>query len=451
MKHKYPFHFQSAVHDCVPTCVLSLAEYYHVPVNLRELRQVLVTDPASGTPLKNLMNLQGLFQVQIGKIVELEEIPNYFPFIAYLNRGHAVVVWSYTKDAESFVVGDPETGIVEIVREDFLQQWEGLAVVLRPLQQQGAAVRTFMRTKGWIAESIGHVKYLKINWMPMLWISFVIMLLGALNSIYSLYYARFLTDLWPFVIFMLSCTILSGLLNWTGNLISAKLELKYCRLLGWKIRDALPEMDQRFYTMGDVSTRYSDVVTIVDSVMGMFRDIPYALVIFGASLFFLGRISILLAIFVVAFLVLIICLLSPFVRKVQNYEYTVRIKEAGMMNKLQQFMAMGKQEEVTSAWEEANLTRYRQSLWGIPISSLVGNSGVFPVLFVVLFLHWKTGGVSNYEDILSAIMIMSFAVDAGHTLYGRLVAWQTAQPSFHRLRDFLEQDRKEPHEELNVS
>ena len=274
---------------------------------------------------------------------------------------------------------------------------------------------------------------------------------GLLNAFYSLNYAKYLQSFWPFIYFAVAYTLTTGLLNWLSNLLQAKMLLRYSELLGYKIRDSLPTMDEKFYTIGDISTRYHDIMIIINSIMGLFRDIPYSLMIFSASIFFLCRISWLLGLFVVAFLTLLTSVLSPFVKKVQNYTYTIKIREAEMMNKLQQFIG-GASEEVTGAWEETNRTVYRQALWNIPISSVVGNSTVLPVLFVVIFLQWKTGGFSAYQDILSALMIMSYAVQAGHTLYSRYVAWQTAQPSFHRLKDFLEIDQKEAQlEESKVS
>lgn len=131
MKYKYPFYFQSAVHDCVSTCELDLSEYYGVNTTLHYLRNTLVTDPHSGTPLKNLLNLQSLFHAQLGKLVDVTEIINYFPFIAYLTRGHAVFVWGYSKNTRHFVMGGPGIGIIEVLRKDFFQQWDGLTAVIR--------------------------------------------------------------------------------------------------------------------------------------------------------------------------------------------------------------------------------------------------------------------------------------------------------------------------------
>lgn len=109
-----PFYFQSADHDCVPACVLSLAELYDVKITLKELRKILVTNPQSGTIIGNMRNLGNIFDVQIGRLSDLSELPQHIPFIAYLRRAHAIVVLEYDPARGKVVVGDPAVGIVQI-------------------------------------------------------------------------------------------------------------------------------------------------------------------------------------------------------------------------------------------------------------------------------------------------------------------------------------------------
>ena len=104
---------------------------------------------------------------------------------------------------------------------------------------------------------------------------------------------------------------------------------------------------------------------------------------------------------------------------------------------------------ISSSFNEILGAQYKQSIWSIPISSVIGNSVVIPVLFLVIFLHWKQGSASStttagYTQLLSGIMIMSYAVSAGHGLYQKIVAWQMALPSLQRLKDFLEVEMGTP-------
>ncbi len=441
-----PFYFQSAAQDCVPACVKAVSNYYNIPIDIRRLRLVLVTDSTDGTRLKNMNNLTPWFNVQLGRIVNLDEIPTYTPFIAYLVHNHAVVVWGYTEDGRRLKVGDPAVGLVEMRLEELQRIWEGIVVILRPHGEAERMEFSQDLSSKWLRWlHIDELRILHINWWSMAWASLVFTLLGAANAIYSLYYAQFLPYMKKFILFVLAYTAVTGLLSWISNLVQFKLSLIYQRRMAWRIEEALHQIDLKFYTMGDISTRYQDAGTVIGTVMGLFRDIPYSFIIFGASLFFLAKISWLLAVFTFVFLVFMISILTLFVTVIRNMVYNIRIKQSEFTNKLKTWLSGG-DNQITSSFNEIVGAQYKQSIWSIPISLVVGNSVVIPVLFLVLFLHWKNGNSSTstaaYTKLLSGIMIMSYAVSAGHGLYRKIVAWQMSLPSFQRLKDFLEVDEE---------
>jgi ABC-type bacteriocin/lantibiotic exporter with double-glycine peptidase domain len=444
-----PFFFQSAAHDCVPACVMAVSNYYRVPVNFRQLRSSLVTDPASGTTLKNMNNLAPWFKVQLGRIVNLSEIPTYTPFIAYLVHNHAVVVWGYTEVGNRLKVGDPAIGLVEMRLEELQRVWEGIAVVLRPLEEVSSIDSACESHSKWIRWlHLDELRALQIHWWSMAWVSLVFTFSGAANAVYSLYYAQFLPHFTKFILFIVAYTAVSGILSWISNLVQFKLSLIYQRRLAWRLEEALHQLDLKFYTMGDISTRYQDASTVISTVMGLFRDIPYSFIIFGASMYFLAKISWLLVVFTLAFLILLISILSPLVSRIRNMVYNIRIKQAEFTNKLKTWLSGG-ENMISSSFNEILGAQYKQSIWSIPISSVIGNSVVIPVLFLVIFLHWKQGNASStttagYTQLLSGIMIMSYAVSAGHGLYQKIIAWQMALPSLQRLKDFLEVEMGTP-------
>lgn len=59
-----------------------------------------------------------------------------------------------------------------------------------------------------------------------------------------------------FILFVVAYTAVSGILTWISSLVQMKLGLIYQRKLSWRIEEALGQIDLRFYTMGDISTRY---------------------------------------------------------------------------------------------------------------------------------------------------------------------------------------------------
>ncbi len=447
MKNDVPFYFQSASHDCVPACVMALGDHYHSKIDLNEIRSLLVTDPAKGTVIKNLTNLSPYFKVTLGRIVDHREIPNYTPFIAYLNQQHAVVVWGFS-DAkrQSCLVGDPSVGVVTMTTEELAQIWDGIVAVLRPWQEIPAVALPRKRRDWEKAVHLDKVRKLRVSWWLMGWESLIIAIVGGLNTAYALYYVQFLPQFSHFILFMVSYGLISLLLTFVDSVVRMRITLHYERLLGMRLEEAMRHINVGFYTLGDMSTRYQDVIAVIGAIMGLFRDIPYSLVLFGGSLYFLARINWMLSVFTVSFLVLLVVFLLPFVRRIQQMVYKIRIKQGELSNKIMAWLS-GRDNEVNTLWNELIGLQYKQAIRSIPISAIISNSVVLSILFVVIFLNWKEGSgyaanTAGYQKLLTAIMIMNYAVSAGHNLYGRIVGWQMAIPSLHRLTDFLSVDRK---------
>lgn len=317
-----------------------------------------------------------------------------------------------------------------------------VTVGLRPLDGMVQQFPTSPAGPNWLRSlHLSDLLSLQVNWWAMAWTGVTAALLGAVNALYALYFPTFLSETKPFVWFVLSYAAATGVLSWGNSFVQYAITVKYQKALAMKIHDALDSIDLRFYTMGDISTRYQDASTVITSVMGLFRDVPYALMLGGASVYFLSQISWLLVAFFAAFLVLVVALVSPLVNQVQQMVYGIRLKQADITNKIRSWLSGGS-NHVTESYVDAVLAQYRQAVWAIPINSILGNSVAIPVLFVVIFMHWKLGGGSaataaGYAKLLSGIMMMSYAVSAGHSLYGKVVSWQVALPSLQRLRDFL--------------
>lgn len=440
--NKFPFYFQNATYDCVPACVLAMASYYQNPLSLRYIRSLLVTDPATGTVLKNVYQLKEHFHVTIGRIEDLSELPVLVPFVAYLKQNHAVVVWSIDLQKNRLTVGDPAVGLHEVSVEDLLLAWDRVAVILRPFTLDPKIEEGF----SW-PEHLGsflHIddlRMLRIHWGSMGWVSLLVSASALLNAFYSIYFVDYIAHTRAFMLFVLSYGAISLVLAALTSLVQNYTVLHYAQRLGYRMEDVLGQIDLRFYTMGDVSTRYQDVLTVIGSILGLFRDVPYSLVIFAASFYFLAKISWLLAIFAVAFLVFMISLLTPLVQKMQRMMYQIRLMQGEMTNKLRHWLSGG-ENEVSAAWSSVVHIEFKQSMVRVPMQAIMSNAMILPTVFVVVFLHWQQGyhnptSQAMYAKILSAIMMMSYAVSAGHGLYSRIVGWQMAIPSLQRLRDFF--------------
>lgn len=406
-------------------------------ISITELRKLLATNAQQGTAIKSLKNLEPILSVQLGKITSFVECGQYVPFIAYLSTSHAIVVWEYAAEGGYFVVGDPGIGLIEMRQEDLFRQWNGIAAILRP-PTNSDLTQPLLQKKQSIREKISNHEIWQTGFKlkPMLLISLTGTLLGILNTLYSLYFASYLKEFTQFLLFALSTSLLSIVLNTITNWIQARLGYRYGEQVGSKLQEAFELMDRSFYTMGDVSTRYTDGMSVVGVLMGLFQSVPYSIAVFIGSIYFLAKIGWLLAVFIIAFLALVIVLVTPMVGKIQRLMYTLKIRQTLMTNVLKESLVSG-QGDLMGAWMDTLSVSYKQSLWSIPLNTTFGHSSTFPVIFVVIFLYWKSGGTTQYEALLSAIMITGYAVSAGQALYQAFVSWKVSQPSLHRYVDFM--------------
>ena len=154
---RLPFRFQVALHDCGPACVQALADFYGTPVTIDQLRGRLRTDPLRGTTIRAFSEgLADLFEVEVGRAPTGLVPSELLPFVAYLPRlRHYVTVWALNQRRGQVLLGDPAAGLTSVPIEDFLSDWDGIAVVLRPRLQRpvGLAERA-----AFVAERAGRPK-----------------------------------------------------------------------------------------------------------------------------------------------------------------------------------------------------------------------------------------------------------------------------------------------------
>jgi len=85
--------------------------------------------------------LAGLFEVTAGRVPEGTIPVSILLFIAYLPRlRHYVTVWTVEERRGRVLLGDPAAGLTSISIEDFLSDWDGIAVVLRPREQDAVGL-----------------------------------------------------------------------------------------------------------------------------------------------------------------------------------------------------------------------------------------------------------------------------------------------------------------------
>jgi len=133
---------------------------------------------------------------------------------------------------------------------------------------------------------------------------------------------------------------------------------------------AFDRMDDHGYTISDALTRFQDVLHVVDAVIGLVRDIPYTVIIWCGTVWYLVSRQPTVAEVLLGVLIIILLLLTPFVRRVRNVLYPIRLRMSQLNNR---FTAPTNDlgAAVQSAWRDLTATIYRQALWSIPMTATV--------------------------------------------------------------------------------
>lgn len=120
---KFPHYKQYDEMDCGPTCLRIICKHFGKDFSLDYLRSLTHTS-RSGTSMLSLSNAAeklGLrtMAAKLSYIDVVEASP--YPFIAYWNQSHYVVVYKIKKD--KIFVSDPAHGLLTLTKLEFLKGW----------------------------------------------------------------------------------------------------------------------------------------------------------------------------------------------------------------------------------------------------------------------------------------------------------------------------------------
>jgi ABC-type bacteriocin/lantibiotic exporter with double-glycine peptidase domain len=261
--------------------------------------------------------------------------------------------------------------------------------------------------------------------------------LGLVNTIFSVifpyYLTRFPQVIWLAAGYSLLILLISNTVTWT----SAWLKRRFGLLIGECLGGFAERLDQRYYTSGDLYTRYQDIDNIVEIVIQLSRDLPYAAIVFLGAISYMIYVNWLLTAVVLTIVALLLVVITPFVNRAREYVYQIRLRLARMNNDVHRFVEGGGIAPGKS-WAGVLDAKYRQTLWRMPVSALLGQTATLGLLAVIAFARAQSTAPSGYARLMSLITIMNYLTSAGTSLYGHYVDWQLAQPSIRRLQDFME-------------
>jgi ABC-type bacteriocin/lantibiotic exporter with double-glycine peptidase domain len=424
-----PFHFQLSTNDCAQACVMAIVDYYGVLVNVRQLRAALFPDTAKGTTIRHFQQLSQWFNVQLGRADQNQPDGIATPYIAYWpKQSHYVVVWRVT--ATTVTLGDPAVGVVRMSRREFCTYWNGIVIRLQPYELHDAASTPPQQSLWNVVLRLFHHQGYRLTLLAI-----PATVLGMINAIFAIAFPFFLQNTAEMVRIALGFVVISLVLSAVTSGLTAFVKRRMALDIVRDLAPTLQYLSPQFYTVGDAYTRFQDVQHVVDAITGLARDLPYALMIWIGALWYLTERASTVAAVMLGLLVAIIVCLSPFVRRVRNYFYLIRLRTANLNNSLVRSWG-GRLDTIYAPWQELVTTTFRQALWNIPITTVMQQTSSLGIVAVGLFagLHSHRFGMA---PLLSLIFLVNYMIGATYALYQKYVAWQTMTPSLFRIQDFL--------------
>lgn len=431
LKRKFPLVMQHDASDCAAAALAMICKYYKKEISIMKVREIIGTD-SYGTSVYGIV--EGAkkigFDVKAIKInikdINLDyTIPAVAQVVTSEGLNHFIVIYKRNKD--SFVIGDPDKGLVTYTKKEFKKIFTGILVVLVPKNEfetnyiPGTSIWDIFKT------IMLPQKRLLIT---VILSSLGLTILGILSSLFS---KLIFDEIVPYelkkslYIYMLVFTVISLMqtfLNFFRQYVllflSRKLDLPV--LLGYY--NHVLRLPFTFFStrrVGDVLTRFQDAMTIKD----IFSQVSISLILdlLLASLTGIAMIRLNWKLFLIIFTVVIINVITIYAFKGNYKNININQMEAnGFMNS--QLIESIKNIESIKAYGNENYQ----------IEKLENN-------FVsVLKLNYKEGILSNLQGTISSgvssiagiilIGVGALAIIDGKLSIGDFIFFQTLSSYF---------------------
>ncbi|AEJ38693.1 hypothetical protein TPY_0492 [Sulfobacillus acidophilus TPY] len=145
-------------------------------------------------------------------------------------------------------------------------------------------------------------------------------MLGVSNAVFSIAFPYFLGNLHRLLIMTSGFLVFSLMLSTVTAWMTATAKRDVAQHIVRDMTSAFDRMHHHGYTIGDALTRFQDVLHMVDAVIGLVRDIPYTVIIWCGTVWYVSRQPTVAGV-LLGVITAILLLLTPFVRRVRNALY----------------------------------------------------------------------------------------------------------------------------------
>lgn len=430
-----PFRYQNAINDCAPACVLALAEHYGIATSIHQLRNRLDAEATIGVRVSAFeRGLSDLFSVTTGKISKDDLGGKVLPCIAYLqDERHFVVIWKRLKNGK-VLIGDPGLGLHAQKEEEFSARWSGIVILLRPLQSREKQKRkqpspfssTYQLFSGGFSGTI--------------WLSIFSFLRGGSSTAFSVALPLCLDNFQRLATLSAGFFLLSILLGYTSTIISSATKRRFLRVLGQKVVGKMPYMDRRYYTVGDVYSRFQDAQSVVEVLTLFIRDVPYIFALAIGAGIYLVRLDWTFAAAISLLTIAVIAALDPCIDAARSLTYRIRLTTSKLNNEVRRMWEQDEGERIERTWKSLIDAGFSQALWSAPAVSVIAQFLPFSIaVFAIWEARFGSIAVATSNAMLTILTILNYFVSAINSLYTSYVQWQTVEPALYRVKDFLDQ------------
>ncbi len=439
-------------------CLISIAKYYNVPADYRQLERAYVLEEGSVdyTTLVRAARDLKLKARQYSGLVEADLDKLVYPIIIKLRSGKSVVITTIREG--NIYVMDPvfSQHPVKVDRYKLLMDWTGEAILFTRRYELSKKKSPF-GFKWFIPVVSKYVPHLR----NVLFLSLVLQILGLASPIFvqniidKVLVHRAADALDVLVMGMLICTVFN---NWIMSLraylftnIASKMDVALSSRL-FKNITMLPVSYFQKWQVGDVVSRLGELQTLRSFMTGnsltIVLDIVFAVVYFCVMFLYSRLLSIIVLVMIPLFVILNL-VVAPIFKRMINDRFLIGSENRSFLIEtitgIHTVKSSSVESNFTRRYEEMLARLVKASLAVVNLANVANSIGTFLFSMFNLTILW-IGAYNVMEGEISVGELIAFQMIAGQLIAPvmRLInQWQYFQQirvSMERLADIMDEE-----------
>ena len=483
-KRGFPFYQQLESTDCGTACLKMILKYYGQSYSIGFLNRICNKDK-DGVTLRGIseackiLNLSAIgLKVNIELcIAKIHEGELKFPFIAYWNKNHFVIVYKFKSN--KFYIADPALGKVRLTKEEFTESWimngkEGVLLSVYPDENFKVEEKVKIRKK--FLEKIKTALPLLGQNSSLLIISSVSLLYITLISFLPPIFTKLLIDLGigtgeyrvvffiisSQLILLISIEIFSFFQSWASFLIYTKLSIS----LKFDFFQTLFNGRMNFIknrSVGDILNRVQDheritsflTESIFTFILSLSTFFVYSLILFSydKKLFFFSFLG---GAVYYGYIIIFFKLRRFIDNKVFSLRTQNENKVLELINGFFEIKLLNSEKKRLNQWRDLQFELYKVTQRFFMINQIQSRGGnILMILVTSSLIFISVIKVLKGEFTFGTLLSVQFIIGQTAASINQLIYFfqnaQDAQISYTRVNDFKFEIEEEPLKKINFS